>query len=159
MIYIYNPGQFRDAIVELLDSMGVDFTEDPRNALNGASKILAAKRNFDYGVLRALLSSGASHREISRRLGMPGATWWRYARLVPLEEISEEHRDFFAGYRELVGTKTAVAKLTRGLCDELAGRGVRELLGTGTQVSTGNMRRGRRSSVRSLPQGKESSGG
>lgn len=159
MIYIYDPHGFREEIVEMLDSMGIDFTEDAAAALIGVRKRLAAREAFDYGKLRNLISTGTTHREISRRMQLPNATWWRHARKVPIEEIPEEHRDFFMEHRVLIETKGAVAKLTRGLCDELGKQGMREVLGTGTQAPSGHMRRGRRSSVRGVPQGKDRADG
>lgn len=153
MIYIYSPGGFRKEIIHVLDSMGIDFTEDPRAALTGASKLVSAQRCFDYGKLRELLSGGAYHREISRRLVMPGATRWRYARLVPLEEIPEEHREFFAGYRQLVDAKGAIARITRKIGDEIGKERVHRVLEDEPCVPRGDVRRGRRSRVRSPLQG------
>lgn len=159
MIYIYNPGEMRDAIIEMLDAMNVDFTEDEKNAFVGIRKRMVAKSDFDYGKLRGYMASGIPFRQMTKKMGMTSGSVWRRMRLDPLEGIPEEHRQFFEEYRKLVDVKKAVARLTRGLCDELANQGVRELLGTGTKAPSGNLRRGRRSALRRVPKGKGASSG
>jgi hypothetical protein len=139
MIYIASPGDLREILIDVLECMSVDFTEDPTAAKISISKLNSASREFNYSQLRKLMESKESFRAISRKMSLTPGTLWRYMRKIPLSEIPEEHQEFFSSYRCLVDARKEIERLIRGVGNEFGQRRMHRMLDKQSQVSAGHL--------------------